>query len=137
MASVPRFEWSEECSVHIPQLDAQHREIIRLLKEALGCAHGPAGEPLPANTIDQLTKYADWHLRREELLLKIRGYPAYAEHRAEHDDYRVKVARLRTQLSRRDIGFRVVNFLSGWWRYHILTSDREYAEFFQRQKFGQ
>jgi hemerythrin len=129
---VQSFEWTEEFSVRIPRVDAEHRRIFDLLRELREGAHGPATEKLLPRAIDELSKYAERHLRREELLLRVRGYPRLAEHKAEHDEYRVKVASLRGQIFRRDIGVRVTNFVDGWWRQHILTSDQDYARYFQR-----
>jgi hemerythrin len=127
------FEWSEDCSVHIPLVDAEHRQIIELLGELRTCAFADeATEKVVADAVEQLTRYADRHLRREELLLRMRRYPRYEEHKAEHDDYRAKVARLREQLARRDAGVRVSNFVNAWWRHHILTSDLDYARYFLR-----
>src|SRR4051794_29407286 len=127
------FEWSEDCSVPIPRVDAEHRQIIELLgilrTRTFG---GGATQKLVADAVEQLSRYADRHLRREELLLRIRGYPRYPEHKAEHDDYRAKVGLLREQLARRDVGVRVSNFVSAWWRHHILTSDLDYARYFLR-----
>jgi hypothetical protein len=65
------------------------------------------------------------------LLLRIRDYPGYAAHKAEHDAYRKKAVSLRLQYDRRDLGIRIANFLTIWWGSHILTSDQQYARFFQ------
>jgi hemerythrin len=127
---VQPFDWSDEYSVGIPQLDAQHRQIIDLLSEFKACVDSAeAGKLVPA-ALDKVNAYARYHFEHEELLLRVRGYPEYAEHKAEHDAYRQKVATLQSQLIRRDIAIRIANFLSQWWRHHILTSDHEYARFF-------
>jgi hemerythrin len=122
--AVQRFEWSDEYSVGIPQLDAQHRQIIDLLGEFKACVDGAEAGKLVAAALNKVNAYARFHLEREELLLRVRGYPEYAGHKAEHDAYRQKVATLQSQWIRRDIAIRIGNFLSEWWRYHILTSDR-------------
>lgn len=125
-------EWSEECSVDIPELDAQHRHLLELLSEIVKNApSGESGGLGPA--LKELNRYAERHLQREELVLRVRGYPGYAEHKAEHDVYRTKLASLQAHSDRRDIGIRVVNFLTEWWRFHILTSDQQYARFFRSQ----
>jgi hemerythrin len=120
---MPLFEWSREYSVDIPGLDSEHRQISGLLRELRTFAHREAAGPRIEEAVQQLGVYADQHVRQ---------YPGYAEHKAEHDEYRVKVARLREQLARRDVGLRVSNFLTAWWRHHILTSDQDYARYFQR-----
>ena len=88
-------------------------------------------EPLAPATLAGLVRYAEQHLQREELLLRVRGYPGYAEHKAEHDAYRQKVASFQLYSERRDLGILIANFLTDWWKSHILGSDRPYARFFQ------
>jgi hemerythrin len=125
------FEWSEEFSVGIPELDAQHRHLIELLGELVRHTRsGKSGTFAPA-TLQKLNRYVEQHLQREELVLRIRGYPGYREHQAEHDAYRKKIASLQVHADRRDLDIRIANFLTEWWRFHILTSDQQYARFFR------
>ncbi|SPE38840.1 putative Hemerythrin-like metal-binding protein [Candidatus Sulfopaludibacter sp. SbA3] len=126
-----QFEWGEKYSVDIPQIDAQHRQIIDLLDELWRCAHGPEEEKLAPAALARVIRYAQSHLQREELMLRIRGYPDYAEHKTEHDAYRRKVAYLKAHSDRKDLVIRIANFLRDWWKYHILTSDQKYARFFR------
>ncbi|MBZ5726335.1 MAG: bacteriohemerythrin [Acidobacteriia bacterium] len=128
-----QFAWREAYSVDIPQLDAQHRQIIELLDELGRIAHGGENDKLIAAALEKVTRYAHWHLRREELVLRVRSYPGYEEHKAEHEAYREKVTFLQANSHRRDLGIRMTNFLNQWWRHHILTSDQQYARFFRRQ----
>ena len=121
----------------IPQLDAQHRKLIELVNAVRTCAQ--CGDPegrVPA-ALEELHKYAQSHLEREELLLRVRAYPDYEEHKAEHDVYREKLAALLAKADRRDIMVRISNFLDEWWKYHILKSDQQYARYFRRQASGQ
>ena len=129
-----RFEWTDELSVGIPRLDAEHRQILQLLRDLRACAYGEDTAKLLPRVADELTRYAEGHLRREELLLGLWKYPRFEEHRAEHDHYRARVETLLNQLARRDIGVRVTNFLCAWWREHILTSDQAYARHFRLLK---
>ena len=123
-------EWNERFSVAIPRLDQQHRQIFELLGQLRELNPGES-DRLASGTLEKLLAYSEYHLRREELILRVRGFPGYALHLAEHDEYRAKIAHLRETAVRTNRGIRIVNFLEGWWRNHILTSDRKYAEYFQ------
>jgi hemerythrin len=125
------LEWSDKYRVSIPQFDAQHHRIFDLLGELAKSAQGDEGGTLVVASLEELHEYAEQHLAREELLLRIRSYPRYREHKAEHDAYREKIASFEGQLGRTDLNIRMANFLTEWWHYHILTSDRHYAQFFQ------
>jgi hemerythrin len=127
------FEWTEKCSVGIPELDAQHRHLMELVAKLATSMQAGEGEELVTTTLKELSHYAEWHLQREELVLRVRGYPGYAEHKAEHDNYRTKIAALQGLAERGDFGVRITNFVTEWWRFHVLGSDQEYARYFRNQ----
>jgi len=130
MSELDQLEWKDEYSVHVPKLDDDHRQILQLIKELRESFYREGNDKLVSEALKKINEYALLHLQREELLLRIRGYPGYAEHKAEHDTYLSKVAALEANLERRDIAIRIVNFLSQWWREHILTSDQQYSRYF-------
>ena len=74
------FEWDDKYSVDIPQMDAQHRQIIELLDDFRKCADSSERDLLIQAALESLNQYAELHLRREELMLRTRGYPKFAEH---------------------------------------------------------
>ncbi|HTX37590.1 MAG TPA: bacteriohemerythrin [Bryobacteraceae bacterium] len=125
-----KFEWSARYSVGIPEIDAEHRRLVELLGEFAQFTSS-GDDSLASTMLRKLQTYAERHLQREELLLRVRGYPEYAAHKAEHDAYRKKVASLQLDSARHDIGIRIANFLIHWWKFHILTADQEYARFFR------
>ncbi|MEO8369246.1 MAG: bacteriohemerythrin [Candidatus Solibacter sp.] len=125
------FEWNQHCSVGIPEIDAQHRQLIELLGELSACVRKGDSRSLAPTALVKVISYAERHLQREELILRVRAYPGYATHKAEHDAYREKAAALQHYRDRRDVGIRVANFLTEWWRSHILVSDQQYARIFQ------
>jgi hemerythrin-like metal-binding protein len=130
------FEWSEAFSVDIPELDVQHRQLIELLSELTRCVRSGESAKFASAALQQVIEYAERHLQREELVLRVRGYPDYLEHKAEHDAYRQKVAALKIRSARRDLGIRIANFLTEWWKSHILTSDQQYARYFRCRPTG-
>jgi len=128
-----QFEWTEKCSVGIPELDAQHRHLIALLGELEKCMQSGEGDGVVVEALKELSRYAETHLQREELVLRVRGYPGYAEHKAEHEVYRTKLAALQVQSERGDFAVRLTNFVTEWWRFHVQGSDQQYARFFRNQ----
>jgi hemerythrin len=125
------FTWSEECSVGIPELDAQHRQLLEVLAELVKSTKSGESAAFAPIALERLEKYGSRHLLREEMVLRVRGYPHYLEHKAEHDVYRQKFLALQANLARRDLAIRVVNFLTEWWKSHIMISDQEYARYFR------
>ena len=129
---MPPFEWSDDYSVGIPEMDTQHRKLMELLAEVSGGTMEPPGRTL-GEWLEEAQQYGQWHMRREELVLRVRGYPELEAHKAEHNVYRGKLAALQAMSDRRDFSIRLTNFLNEWWRYHILISDQQYARYFRKK----
>ncbi|MGA2113514.1 MAG: bacteriohemerythrin [Bryobacteraceae bacterium] len=125
------LEWSDKSSVGIPELDAQHRHLLELLNELLQRMQAGESEGATEAARKELMRCAESHLQREELVLRVRGYPGYAQHKAEHDGYRARFASLAAHADRGDFSVRLSNFVAEWWRFHVLTSDQQYARFFR------
>jgi hemerythrin len=126
------IKWLEEYSVGNPELDAQHRQMIELLAGLVKFTNS-GGVVDPSSAIAEVNRYAEQHLRHEEMMLSVRGYPEYARHKAEHDDYRRKAAALQARMHKRGFGTEITTFLVEWWRTHIMTSDQQYARYFRSQ----
>ena len=131
-----QIEWRQEYSVGVPELDAQHRHMIELLAGLVKFTNS-GGVVDPFTALAEVNRYAEEHLQQEEMILSVRGYPDYARHKAEHDDYRKKAAALRTRAHKRDFGTEITKFLVEWWKTHILNSDQQYARFFRSQGSNQ
>jgi hemerythrin-like metal-binding protein len=127
-----QVEWREEYSVGVPELDAQHRRMIELLAGLVKFTNS-GGVVDPFTALAEVNRYAEEHLQQEEMILSVRGYPEYARHKAEHDDYRKKAAALQARAHKRDFGTEITKFLVEWWKTHILNSDQQYARFFRSQ----
>jgi len=126
------IKWLEEYSVGNPELDAQHRKMIELLAGLVKFTNS-GGVVDPSSAIAEVNRYAEEHLQHEEMMLSVRGYPEYAQHKAEHDDYRGKAAALQARMHKRGFGKEITSFLVEWWRTHITTSDQQYARYFRSQ----
>ena len=127
-----QIKWREEYSVGIPEMDAQHRHMIELLAGLVKFTDsGGVVDPLTA--LAEVNRYAERHLQQEELMLRIRDYPEYVRHKAEHDEYRKKAAALQARTRSRYFGAEITSFLVEWWRTHIVTSDQQNARFFRSQ----
>jgi hemerythrin len=82
--------------------------------------------------LTKMTAYALEHLRYEEAWLEEIGYPELEEHKAQHRDYRLTVAKfcIVTSSGTMEVTPALLDYLSKWWTSHILTEDQKYREFF-------
>ena len=121
-----KIEWIPSYAVNRPDMDAQHKELFRLIGELSGDLDAKQVK----TSIFYLFKYTRTHFITEELLLKESGYPDFENHQKLH-------VGLITQLSEfADVDFREAQsiqnfkeFAYDWLTNHILEEDLKYARF--------
>lgn len=124
--------WNPSFSVDVAEIDAQHQHLVAMLNqlnEAMGEARGDAEL---GKILTGLEQYADEHFLTEEKYFVLFHYEHTAEHKAQHDDFRRKVAAFRAdfQAKKALVTIQVLHFLRDWVTNHILGSDHEYVRCF-------
>lgn len=129
------IEWSDGLSVGIEEIDAQHREVVRLINE-LGEAMrlGKSREVL-GRVLDGLVAYTRVHFATEEAYFRQFEYEGRAEHEKAHAAFIEKVAEFRKGFEEGRVGLsiRMMSFLGDWLVDHIQGTDREYAPAFRKK----
>jgi len=125
--------WSDEFSVGIPSIDAQHQKLFALLNDlhaALACGRGSS---VVGRTLVGLLAYTASHFAHEEKLLADTAYPSFHDHKAEHVRLLAAVKQLQSDrlAGQAAISLDVMHFLKGWLRGHILGVDKRYAPYLQ------
>lgn len=122
------FEWKDSYSVGIDIIDKQHQrlfEIGRQLDEL-----SKSEDRLTAGDIAKVAKelrdYTIYHLRYEEKLLKDVKYPAYDDHKAEHDAFVLKLNDYDLNDAGEETVLDLIDFVFMWITGHILQTDRKY-----------
>jgi hemerythrin len=124
------FPWREAYSVHIPQIDGQHQQLIGLINQLHAAMLQGNGAQTLGNILDDLVRYATGHFAYEESMLQQRGYPELAAHRAEHQRLIAQVYQLQKDFRSGKLlmTMQVMQFLKEWLANHILTRDMQYAK---------
>lgn len=125
-------QWQPNFSVGNPVLDAQHKKLLSLCKQAIECMsdNSREGVSLFHHILNDLSEYVDQHFQTEEALLKASGYPLLDKHKEEHLEYRLKLTNFLLSATLGEINKAGLHhYLSGWWSDHILGSDKQYSGF--------
>lgn len=125
------FEWSSEYEIEIPQIDDQHKELVRLINILYeSISEGRSGETVH-QTLNALLQYVEIHFETEENAMRDRNYPGFEEHLLKHEELRSKVLDLRKEeLQGREIAtFELLNFLVDWLKTHIAQTDRAFGNY--------
>ena len=125
------IQWTPSLSTGNEVLDEQHKALFRWLAE-LDSAATDARTLFGAYAITRLKNYTRSHFAAEEALMKASGYPGLAQHVAEHESFRARLAELHLQSISEDISTETVKFLTDWLTNHIAKSDMAYAPYLKK-----
>ncbi|MEE8350805.1 MAG: bacteriohemerythrin [Rhodospirillales bacterium] len=125
-----KSKWSVDMSVGVEVLDADHRRLFDLVENfrSVKSTDKDAGKII-SKTLGDLHEYTDYHLKREETLMEVCGYPDLKDHRKKHRKFVNKVLDFADELPSEPGASHVKNiadFLEDWLVNHILKEDKDY-----------
>ena len=124
----------------IPVLDTQNANLIRICNNLrMACNKGvETKNGRFQRAVREAADYARYHFSTEEKLMSILEYPAFDDHKREHEAFIWEVLGRLRQLQEdkveEDLPEKIVNFLSEWIRNHIGIYDKEFADYFLSMK---
>ncbi len=134
------IQWRKALSVGVPELDADHRKLIRYFNELQEARQAGGDFKASARVMINLVRYTDAHFRREEKAMVAVSYPDFNDHKKEHDAGRLQVLRMAqgfVENPRGGVDDRMMDFLSDWLTDHIIESDRPIGEYFAGRRVWQ
>ena len=125
------FEWSADYELDIPQIDDQHKELVKMINTLYDSIQEGHSSETVNQTLNRLLQYVEVHFETEEHVMQERQYPGYQQHLLQHENLRHKVLDLKKeQLQGREIAtFELLNFLVDWLKNHISTEDVAIARY--------
>ncbi len=128
------FQWTKELSVHIEEIDNQHKEFFSIINELNESIKTEKKEDDILGTIlSQLIEYAIIHFTTEERLMKKYGYYDLANHKKEHDGFKKHILELKNKFNTDQSvsAATVAKFSKEWLTKHIKMTDMKYASFLE------
>ena len=125
------FEWSNDLSVNIAEIDAQHRQLVAMINSLNEAMKQRKGKEALDKTLADLLSYAQKHFATEEGYFTRFGYPQAAAHKAKHTAFTEKVYDFKEEYEagKLTLTLDVMNFLKDWLKNHILGEDKKYGPF--------
>ena len=124
--------WSEELSVGIEEIDAQHTVLVELINEMHDAIKDNRDNDLASSVLDKLSEYTSIHFAREERLMRSLHYPGYQEHQEQHQQLVRHIAEMKQAVTSGKTAAGVVpaDVLKTWLSTHIVEQDTRYSSFF-------
>lgn len=123
------FEWKDEYSVNIKEIDDQHKQLVAMVNELHEAMMQQRAKDALGGLLNKLVSYCANHFAVEERLMETHGYPDFASHKAKHEKMTAKVAALQSDFKsgKVNLTIEVSQFLKDWLDKHILGTDKKYA----------
>lgn len=129
-----RVSWEEMYSVHIKELDEQHKKLVDYTNEIYDKLDSQSFDLAEFDGFfDKLTEFADWHFGTEEKYFAKFHYPGAAPHINEHNKIKNRIMELKAKfLGARsaDTIFETLKLFDDWLFVHIMEFDKKYVKFF-------
>jgi hemerythrin len=129
------IEWNEKYSVHIEEIDVQHKNIFSIINRLHDAMKARKGKEVIGNLLGELVDYTHYHFATEEKYFRQCNYPSFDVHKSEHDLMRNLVAdlKLKFDANTETIVIEVMELLKDWLSDHVLGSDQKYGAFLNKQ----
>ena len=123
------FEWSDQLSVGVPQIDQDHRALISLINRCIAVLNNNEQDNKEIRTIlNELVDYTQYHFQREELVLKVCKYPNWVKHQQEHQRLIDEVGQHIKEYGHGELTAKALfRFLTDWLTNHIMGMDKAIA----------
>lgn len=127
------FEWNQQYSVGIIQIDDEHRKLLRLMKELHDAAKQGKARAAVTKVLEGVVAYTVQHFGNEEQLMRRHGYEGLAAHKRIHDALVTKANELLRKAKHEDLSITmdVMSFLDSWISHHISETDKQVGKFLQ------
>jgi hemerythrin len=127
---MPYIEWTQELSVGVEDMDAEHQQWISILNELFDAMNSGDDHQIIGSIIDKMTSYSKSHLAHEEIFLAKIEYPDLEMHKRKHDTLIKKLDNIKEQFET-SVNFKLtvnaIQLLKEWLTNHILVTDKKYG----------
>ncbi|MDJ0610300.1 MAG: bacteriohemerythrin [Kiloniellales bacterium] len=142
------MQWTPGMSVGVPELDDDHKVLIRVINQLAENAESDGRPAVVRQCLYALMRYAEYHFGREEEVMNACGFPELSTHREEHQRFITKIRSVAASFEQGESGpeaaagkttasikdsetgarldQELLDFLKNWLNHHILVIDMAY-----------
>lgn len=122
---MPLIEWKDEYSVGVPDVDAEHRDLIELINTLYESMQAHDGRPDVMEFLGEIYVRIASHFALEELIMRRHEYDEYRDHKRDHEQLLEEIRDIMDNyedgklLNEDDLAHR----LDQWFSEHFRTRD--------------
>ncbi len=95
------FEWKDEYSIGIQQIDNQHKKILAFIEEIFESIRDSREDLIINEILDDLLEYSKYHFGLEMKLFEEYSYRKIDEHIKAHEHFINEITALKIEIERR------------------------------------
>ncbi len=133
--------WQDKLATGIEEIDNDHKMLFDLIEQFHEAYISAKGSVALEAVFTTLMEYTGYHFKREEELLKNKGYPKLADHHQSHEDLKTALQVLYQRFLKderlgqeKDLELELLAFMKNWLDFHIIEEDMEYRDFIQGER---
>ncbi|HZV80870.1 MAG TPA: bacteriohemerythrin [Geobacteraceae bacterium] len=126
---MPLFNWKEEYSVNVAELDQHHKILIDIVNSIYdNCLRVDTVDCIQPK-IKELIDYSEYHFTAEENYMRQIEYFEREEHIELHSMFIFKIKEMQQAYEGNELELTksMIVFLGKWLLHHVLEEDRKYA----------
>lgn len=127
------FIWKEEFDLGIEKIDNEHKKLFeignRVNELTKSFYEGDDNFDQIVVVINELSDYAVYHFKNEEVLMEKHNYPNLEEHREEHEKFVFELNEIdfeKIDDNQEEFLKKLLEKIVGWIFNHILKEDHKY-----------
>jgi len=126
------FQWKDEYSVQVEEIDKQHKEFVKTLSNFYNMIIAGEEKKALLNIFNDLLSFAVNHFETEEKYFREFNYSGAEEHIKEHNELKEKLLALKNKADTEplDLSFELIDYLEDWLVNHMATMDQKYVQCF-------
>jgi len=125
--------WTEDLSTGVAEIDEQHKDLFRQLNDLLQACSQKKGKEEIGRFVGFLSDYVILHFATEEREMIAHNYPGMAEHKNEHEQFKLKIDGLKMDFFEHGASIDVVLMAArmsyDWLQQHIKRTDKALGAF--------
>lgn len=128
-SSDPFIPWSNQFSVNVPEMDAQHKKLLGLVNQLHSAMKNQHAQEKVGAIIDSLIQYTIEHFASEEEYMSKHQFEGLEEQKMVHKQFVNKVKSFEADYLAGEAALSgdVLKFLSDWLLNHIGKMDKQYG----------
>jgi methyl-accepting chemotaxis protein len=123
--------WRDEWATGIPNMDAQHRQLINLINRLHSALKRGEGAAATEAVLKELLQYTEYHFAAEEELMAHANYSGLAAQKDAHQKLVAKAKDAARRWASGDTGVtgELMDMLTNWLPQHIVKMDKSYGPY--------